>query len=65
MPTKYKTVDELNFALNNMNIADIRAIARDFGVVPRNRKRGDLIDAILAMCCVLCRDSCRSPVCRR
>ncbi len=49
MPTKYKTVDELNFALNNMNIADIRAIARDFGVVPRNRKRGDLIDAILAM----------------
>lgn len=49
MSTKYKTLDELVNAINNMNIADIRAVAREFSIVPRNRKREDLIEKIISV----------------
>lgn len=49
MSTTYKSMDELVSAISNMNIADIRTVARSFGIVPRNRKRDDLIEAIMAV----------------
>ena len=49
MSTQYKTLDELVNAISNMNIADLRAVAREFSIVPRNRKREDLIEKIISV----------------
>ncbi|MCM1195319.1 MAG: transcription termination factor Rho, partial [Firmicutes bacterium] len=49
MSDTYKTAEELLEAMRNMNIADLRAVAREFSIVPRNRKREDLIDRIMSV----------------
>jgi len=36
----YSSLEQLTSAVNNMTVASLREVARDFGIVPRNRKRG-------------------------
>lgn len=47
MSTNYESLDELVVKINNMTVANLRVIAREFGVIPRNRKREELINLIV------------------
>lgn len=49
MSTEYKTLEELMAALNNMTVASLREVANEFGVIPGNRKRAELIEKIVAV----------------
>ena len=45
---EYPTLDSLKKDIDTMTIADLRIAAREFGVVPRNHKRAELIEKIIA-----------------
>lgn len=45
---KYATVDQLIEAIDGMNMAALRELARSFGVVPRNRRRSELISLVVS-----------------
>ena len=47
MINSYSSLEQLTSAVNNMTVASLREVARDFGIVPRNRKRDELIQLIL------------------
>lgn len=47
MINSYSSLEQLTTAVNNMTVASLREVARDFGIVPRNRKRDELIQLIL------------------
>lgn len=48
MNSNYKSAEELLEFLENLSIADLREVAREFSIIPRNRRRKDLIDLIMA-----------------
>ena len=45
--TKFESLEELVAALDNMNVSDLRNLARQFKVVPGIRKRAVLIEKII------------------
>ncbi len=45
---EYPTLESLKNDIDTMTIADLRIAAREFGVVPRNHKRAELIEKIIA-----------------
>ena len=47
MSTKFQSLEELVAALDNMNISDLRVLARQFEIVPGNRRRNVLIEKII------------------
>ena len=47
--TKFESLEELVAALDNMNVSDLRVLARQFKVVPGNRKRDELIKKIIGV----------------
>lgn len=47
MINSYSTLEQLTQAVNEMTVASLREVAREFGIVPRNRKRGELIQLII------------------
>ena len=47
MSTKYESLQELVASLDNMNVGQLRVLAREFDVVPSNRKREELIRMIV------------------
>ena len=49
MPYQFKSLDELESAIGSMTIAELRNVAREFSIIPRNRKREDLIEKIVAV----------------
>lgn len=49
MNSNYKSAEELLEVLENLKVADLREIAREFSIIPRNRCRKDLIDCIMAV----------------
>lgn len=49
MAAKYKSLEELIETLNGVTVAGLREIANEFGVIPGNRKRAELIDRIIAV----------------
>lgn len=49
MSTKYKSLEELVESINSMTVAGLREIANEFGVIPGNRKRAELIERIIAV----------------
>lgn len=48
MSQKYASLEELNEKLSNMTVAALRIVAREYGVIPRNHKRDELIEKINA-----------------
>ena len=46
MAIKFKTLDELEEQMSNMTVGDLRTLAREFRIIPRNRKREELIERI-------------------
>lgn len=48
MLNNYKSAEELSEFLENLSIADLREVAREFSIIPRNRRRNELIDRIMA-----------------
>ena len=48
MPTLYPSVEALEAEINTLTVAQLREKAREFDVIPRNRKRDELIKLILA-----------------
>ncbi len=49
MSAQYKSLEELVETLNNTTVAGLREIANEFGVIPGNRKRAELIDRIVSV----------------
>lgn len=49
MTTQYKSLEELESVLNNLTVANLREVANQFGVIPGNRKRAELIERILSI----------------
>ena len=47
MNNSFSNIEQLTEAVNNMTVASLREVARDFGIVPRNRKRDELIRMII------------------
>lgn len=48
MPAYYASMDLLLQHLNTLTVAELREEAREFGIIPRNRKREELISLIVA-----------------
>ena len=48
MNIEYKSTEELLDVLNNLKVVDLREVAREFSVTPRNLRREELIQSILA-----------------
>lgn len=48
MTQTYPSVEALEAELRTLTVAELREKAREFGVIPRNRKREELINLILA-----------------
>ena len=46
MSIKYESLAELEEMMRNMTVSDLRTVAREFKIVPRNRKREELIKLI-------------------
>ena len=46
MPFEFKNLDELEELMSNMTVGDLRILANEFKIVPRNRKREELIKLI-------------------
>lgn len=49
MNYKNMSAEELLEVISNLTVADLREVAREFAIVPRNRKREDLINCIMSM----------------
>lgn len=49
MKDNYKSAGELYSVISIMTVTDLREVAREFSIVPRNRKRDDLIAHIMAV----------------
>lgn len=47
MSHNYQTLEQLVDALNNMTVAELRVVAREFDVIPRNHKRDELVNKIV------------------
>ncbi|MCM1289394.1 MAG: transcription termination factor Rho [Corallococcus sp.] len=45
---KYATYEQLVEAIDGMNMAALRELSRDFGIIPRNRRRSELISLIVS-----------------
>lgn len=48
MNYNFKSDEELFKFISNLTVADLREVAREFGIIPRNRKRDDLIERIMS-----------------
>lgn len=48
MNIEYKSAEELSEILDNLKVADLRELAREFSVIPRNLRRDELIEKIMA-----------------
>lgn len=49
MKDKYKSAAELLAVISVLTIADLREVAREFSIIPRNRKRDELISLIMGV----------------
>ncbi len=49
MNSKYQSAEELFEVISNLTVADLREVAREFSIVPRNRRREDLIERIMSV----------------
>ena len=49
MAIKFTNIDELEESMQHMTVGDLRILAREIKVVPRNRNRAELIKAIKAV----------------
>lgn len=48
MSEYYASLEQLLEEINKLTVPALREVARDFGIVPRNRKREELITLIVA-----------------
>lgn len=48
MNIEYKSAEELLEVLDNLKVADLREVAREFSIIPRNRRRDELVECIMA-----------------
>ncbi len=49
MPMEFGSLEELVEKLNDMTVDSLRKVANQFGVIPGNRKRGELIEKIISV----------------
>ena len=47
MINSFTSLEQLTNTINGMTVGSLREVARDFGIVPRNRKRDELIKLII------------------
>ncbi|MGN1066498.1 MAG: hypothetical protein ACI4QH_01675, partial [Candidatus Fimimonas sp.] len=48
MTSNYQSLEQLLADINTLTVPQLREKSREFGIVPRNRKRDELIDLIKA-----------------
>lgn len=49
MNIEYKSAEELLEVLKHLKVADLREVAREFSVIPRNLRRDELMDKIMSV----------------